>query len=105
MPVAIEAVQTGKAATAKAKDEPSGASEMRSETVTLSVPPSATQDEAAAIATAVGTHLTDCAAARNAAEASQRCPRWKLSGRLGTRSIPLEAVHGDEWKAAARSRY
>lgn len=79
--------------------------ETLSETVTISVPQNATQSETAAIATAVGAHLTDCAMAREAAESSQRCPRWKLSGRLGTRHVPLEAVHGDEWKAAARSRY
>jgi hypothetical protein len=75
------------------------------ETTNLAVPASADADEAAAIAVAVGAHLSDRAAARAAADdAPASCDPWKLQGRLDGKKPPREVARGEEWKAAARSR-
>jgi hypothetical protein len=67
--------------------------------------------EAAAIAAAVGAHLTDQqrAAATDAAETSpERVSEWTLAGRFESvgaqsRRRPRSVERGSEWKAAARS--
>jgi len=77
--------------------------------VSLSVPPSATPAETAAIAVAIGAHLRDrelAAAAADAADESWDGERWAFAGRLealGERSsrVPTAAPM-DPWTAAGR---
>jgi hypothetical protein len=102
-----------------ATEDDESESEGRSVTATLAdgeveiaVPDDATQGEAAAIATAVGAHLTDRQRAAVAAAAQRDTVEytddWTLAGRLdrvGKRRRPRNVVRGDEWKAAARARY
>lgn len=75
------------------------------ETVSLAVPASANHGEAAAIAVAVGAHLHDRAAAGTADDTTEPCNRWKLCGRLRGQTPPRNVARGEEWKAAARSRW
>ncbi len=79
--------------------------EMLPDTASLVVPASANRGEAAAIAAAVGAHLHDRAAAETADDTYEKCNRWKLCGRLRGRTPPREVARGEEWKAAARSRW
>lgn len=70
-----------------------------------------TDEEAVAIATALGTHLTDrqrAAAAAAAEDAAETVSDWTLAGRFDavgtrTRRRPRTVERGSEWKAAARS--
>ena len=80
--------------------------------VTLSLPPDADESEAAAIATAVGAHLTDrdrAAAASGTGADDEGCERadpWTVAGRMeavGKRRWPDDVRRGEEWAAAARS--
>lgn len=82
--------------------------------VWMDLPADADSDEVAAIATAVGAHLTDrvraaaAAAASEDDEASDRADQWTLAARMkamGKRRWPDDVERGDEWKAAARSFY
>jgi|GEM_PF-986837 len=82
--------------------------------VSIDLPPDADSEEAAAIATAVGAHLTDrtraaaAAAASESEESSDRADKWTLAARMksmGKRRWPDDVDRGDEWKAAARSFY
>jgi hypothetical protein len=98
-------------------DTPDSSAEADERTATVSVddtelsviiPADATTDEAAAIATVIGAHLTDQqrVAAANAKEATAFSNPWRLEGKLksqGHRRIPSGVERGDEWKAAARS--
>ena len=67
--------------------------------------------EAAAVAAAVGAHLTDRQRAATAAEtepAPERVNEWSLAGRFESvgarvRRRPRAVERGNEWKAAARS--
>jgi len=80
---------------------------------TLSIPPTATPEEAAAIAAAVGAHIRDQRLAAIAAAAATDegitwdGNRWQFAGRTealsGTsRRVPREAPT-DEWTAAGRT--
>ena len=69
------------------------------------VPQSAEKGEAAAIAAALGAHLRDRAVTSETNSAPEPCNRWKLCGRLRGRTPPKTVAHGEEWKAAARSRW
>jgi hypothetical protein len=76
--------------------------------LSLAVPDDATADEAAAIATVVGAHLTDQqrAAAAAVSDSVELANAWTLSGKLkaqGKRRLPSQVERGDEWKAAGRS--
>ncbi|MEF8883732.1 MAG: hypothetical protein V5A44_01230 [Haloarculaceae archaeon] len=83
------------------------------QTVSTTLPADADSEEAAAIATAVGAHLTDrVRAAAAAASERQRKPdradEWTLAARMksvGKRHWPDDVERGEEWKAAARSFY
>lgn len=80
--------------------------EVLPETASLTVPASAEAGEAAAIAAAVGAHLRDrVVVGVEVDNGPEPCDRWKLCGRLGGREPPRGVVHGEEWKAAARSRW
>ena len=78
---------------------------------TLSVPATATPEEAAAIAAAVGAHIRDQQIAAVAAAASDGAEmwdgtRWAFTGRIEglsgvSRRVPREAPT-DEWTAAGR---
>lgn len=75
---------------------------------TLSVPASADDEEAAAIAAAVGAHLSDrarAAARSESALATEPADRWRLSARLRGRTLPRDIDRGEEWTAAARSQW
>jgi acetyl-CoA/propionyl-CoA carboxylase, PccX subunit len=97
------AVETGETDTGDTDVKAGSVTETPPNEVSLSVPASATQSEAAAITATVGAHLHDCSVARTNTDDTNSCSHWKRSSRLGTRRVPLEAVHGDEWKAAGRS--
>ncbi len=79
---------------------------------TLSIPPTATPAEAAAIAAAVGAHLRDqqmaalAAAAASDGDITWDGRRWEFAGRIEglsgvSRRVPREAPT-DEWTAAGR---
>ena len=78
---------------------------------TLSIPPTATPEEAAAIAAVVGAHVRDqqlaaLAAATGEEEITWDGKRWQFAGRTEalsgvTRRVPREAPT-DEWTAAGR---
>jgi hypothetical protein len=79
---------------------------------TLSIPPTATPAEAAAIAAAIGAHMRDqqmaalAAAAAADEEVTWDGKRWKFAGRIEglsgiSRRVPREAPT-DEWTAAGR---
>ena len=87
--------------------------ELESDAGTVSLPPSATDEEAAAIAAAIGAHLNDQQAAAAAAQAAQDGEeswdgkRWGYAGRLeGTQGrtarVPTTAPT-DEWTASGRT--
>jgi hypothetical protein len=79
----------------------------------LSIPPTATPAEAAAIAAAVGAHLRDqqmaaiaAAAAADGEELTWDGRRWQFAGRVEalsgvSRRVPREAP-SDDWTAAGR---
>lgn len=74
----------------------------------VSLPDDATGAESAAIAAAIGAHLTDRQRAAAASEERETpdADRWKLDARLrplGRRRYPRDVERGEEWKAAARS--
>jgi len=80
--------------------------------IDVTLPASASKSEAAAIASAVGAHITDQQRAAAAAATRQSAPdhadEWVLAGRLarfGKRRRPHGIEKGDEWKAAGRSFY
>jgi hypothetical protein len=79
---------------------------------TLSIPATATPEEAAAIAAAVGAHIRDqqmaavAAAASGDKEITWDGKRWEFAGRIEalsgvSRRVPREAPT-DEWTAAGR---
>jgi hypothetical protein len=79
---------------------------------TLSIPPTATSEEAAAIAAAVGAHIRDqqmaaiAAAAAGDEEITWDGKRWQFAGRVEalsgvSRRVPREAPT-DDWTAAGR---
>ena len=79
---------------------------------TLSIPPSATPEEAAAIAAAVGAHIGDqqmaavAAAAAGEEDVTWDGKRWQFAGRVEalsgvSRRVPREAPT-DDWTAAGR---
>jgi len=75
----------------------------------IDVPTTASRSECAALAAAIGAHLSD--RRRQAAAADDGEPetadRWKLAGRLrAARSsrLPRHVRRGEEWKAAGRTR-
>lgn len=70
----------------------------------LSVPPSATAEETAALASCLGAHLRDEQLAAQAASQPEYVDGWSLAGRYGCRSATeLPRVEpGEEWKMAAR---
>ena len=78
---------------------------------TITIPEDATDAEAAALAAAVGAHLTHrqraaLAAAEAASETVERTDQWVLADRMrtrGKRHWPREVERGEEWRAAARS--
>jgi len=79
---------------------------------TVSIPDDATEAEAAAISAAVSAHITDRQRAAAAAAAASDSPdyvdEWTMAGRLarfGKKRRPRNVERGEEWKAAARSRY
>ena len=80
------------------------------EDVSLSLPPDASDAEAAAIAAAIGAHLRDreLAAARgDSEEETWQGKRWAFAGKLdgcgsSARRVPLDAPT-DPWTAAGRS--
>ncbi|WP_256531111.1 hypothetical protein [Halovivax cerinus] len=78
--------------------------------VSLSIPPSATPSETAAIVAAIGAHLRDREAAAAAAESSDTTwdgQRWAFAGRTGAlqgRSTRVpSAAPTDPWTAAGRT--
>lgn len=79
--------------------------------ITVSIPDDATPAEAAAISAAISAHITDqqrAAAATAAAESVEYVDEWTLASRLdrfGKRRRPQNVERGEEWKAAALSRY
>ena len=80
--------------------------------LTVSMPADADPTQAAAIVSAVGTHVTDqrrvAAAAAAATESVEYRDGWTLAGRLGgfgKRRLPTDVERGEEWKAAARAQY
>jgi hypothetical protein len=80
------------------------------EGASLSLPPAADREEAAAIAVAVGAHLQDQAAAAAAeaeAEAGWEGRRWAFAGRVAAtqqREVRVATdAPADAWTAAARS--
>jgi len=84
------------------------------EGATLSLPPEATDGEAAAIVAAVGAHLTDLDRVAVAAAAVDREDdggwdgrRWAFAGRTealsGRTARPTDATPADPWTAAGRS--
>jgi hypothetical protein len=86
---------------------------LESEPGTLSLPPTATDEEAAAIAVAIGAYIRDqrAAAAALATQADEEetwdGKRWKYAGRLeGTQGraerVPADAPT-DEWTASSRA--
>jgi hypothetical protein len=91
-----------------ADDEPRVPVEVDGGARKLSVPADASGDEAAALAAAIGAHLTDRqrAAAAAAAAADRRRPvdRWRLANRLDTDDTDrwLDVDEGEEWRAASR---
>ncbi len=75
----------------------------------LSIPDDADPDEAAAVAAAIGAHLTDRerAAAADEAGPAWRGEKWAFSGRLATVSghsgrVP-DGAPDDPWTAAGRA--
>ena len=87
--------------------------ELTSDDRTLSLPETATDEEAAAIAAAIGAHLNDQQAAAAAAQAAQGDTeswdgkRWGYAGRLEctqgrTARVPTTAPT-DEWTASGRT--
>ena len=93
-------------------DEPAGSTDEASPAITVSIPDDATEAEAAAISAAISAHITDrqraAAAAAAASETVEYVDEWTLAGRLdrfGKRRRPHNVERGEEWKAAARSRY
>jgi hypothetical protein len=86
--------------------------ELETEAGTLTLPPTATAEEAAAIAAAVGTHLSDqqAAAAALAAQSGEETwegKRWGYAGRLEAVQGRAERVPAnaptDEWTASGRT--
>ena len=79
--------------------------------LTVAIPADATQSEAAAIASAVGAHVSDrqrAAVAATAADGVEYTDRWTLAARLerfGKRRWPRDVERGDEWAAAGRATY
>ena len=78
--------------------------------VRIDVAEDATDSETAAIASALGAHLSDQQRAAAAAHAErdtvEYANEWTFTGRmrsLGKRRIPRNVERGDEWKAAGRS--
>ncbi|WP_254544041.1 hypothetical protein [Halomarina pelagica] len=75
---------------------------------TVTIPETATDREAAALACAVGAHLEDERAAAAARDDGPRsADRWALAGRYGCRSrsdLPRSVERGEEWKMAGRAR-
>ena len=74
----------------------------------LSIPDDADADEAAAIAAAVGAHLTDLElAARESPEPTWRGEKWRFAGRTeAVAGRPLRVTDGtptDAWTAAGRA--
>ena len=79
---------------------------------TLSIPPTATPEEAAAIAAAVGAHIRDqqmaavAAAAAGDEEITWDGKRWQFAGRVealsGVSSRVPRGAPTDEWTAAGR---
>ena len=70
-----------------------------------------TDAEAAAIVSAIGTHLTDRdrAAARAEADSGETVNQWTLAGRLDrigapSRRRPRPVERGNEWRVATRCR-
>jgi hypothetical protein len=96
-----------------ATDDPPGTTELvvpldDGGEATLAVPATASQSECAALAAALGAHLTDRqrAALAAASDGPERTDRWKLAGRLGVRNpnrVPRSVTRGEEWKAATRT--
>ncbi|MFB6178691.1 MAG: hypothetical protein ABEI77_03075 [Halorientalis sp.] len=79
--------------------------------LTFGSDPVPTDAEAAAIATAIGAHLTDRARANaeTDGDTSETVSQWRFSGRLARtgkrpRRRPPTVKRGDEWRAATRSR-
>jgi hypothetical protein len=76
--------------------------------VTVALPENADRTEAAAIASAVGAHLHDQAAAASADDEPDRADAWQLAGRmkaLGKSRWSDDIREGEQWQAAARSFY
>ena len=91
-------------------DEPQSVEDVL-EGVSLSIPETASEEEAAAIAAAIGAHMRDLelAAAAAAAEGEETWDgkRWSFSGRLKSQQsrdarVPLNAPV-DPWSAAGRT--
>lgn len=71
----------------------------------LRVPPTASASECAALAAAMGAHLTD--QLRRAPDTSDQADRWALAGRIAVRDpnrLPRRIRRGEEWKIAGRLR-
>ena len=80
------------------------------EGVSLSIPETASEEEAAAIAAAIGAHMRDLELAAAAAAADEETwdgKRWSFAGRLKSQQshsarVPLDAPI-DPWSAAGRT--
>jgi hypothetical protein len=73
-------------------------------TARMTVPETATRDEAAAVAAAVAAHVDEEEAEAEPEEAD----RWTLARCLGCRrptELPRTCPRGDEWKASARASW
>ncbi|MFC7154897.1 hypothetical protein ACFQPA_05435 [Halomarina halobia] len=76
---------------------------------TVTIPETATDREAAALACAVGAHLEDERTAAAAAhdDGPSSVDRWALAGRYSCRrrsDLPRSVRRGEEWKMAGRAR-
>jgi hypothetical protein len=73
----------------------------------LSLPATASEEEAAALVAAVASHLQEARAAASADDEPETVEPWAFAGRVGARQradLPGDIERGTEWKTAARVR-
>jgi hypothetical protein len=73
----------------------------------LSLPDTATEEEAAALVAAVASHLREQREAAEAADEPETVSRWSYAGRVGARTrsrLPQRVERGQEWKLSGRVR-
>jgi hypothetical protein len=73
----------------------------------LSLPATASEEEAAALVAAVASHLREAREAAAVDDEPETVEPWAFAGRVGARQradLPTPVERGDEWKVAARAR-